>query len=262
MDDVRSFLYRIKLGWRFEEGELRYRNEWRIEEEREKMTGLEKTAEVILATMGEVEGFLKFTPETEDHFDEKRLPTLDFSLWVNKEDYVIYSFYEKPMALNQVIHKNTALSENCKIQSLHNEIMRRLKNCSDRVTWEEKIAVLDRFAQKMFNSGYDEEQIRRVMIGGVKGYERFRKRCEKEKRQIHRSAKESKNVRYIKQLMGKTTWFRKEKKEESDNDTESGEVTADEVEKRFDVRNKLQNENDKVIVNKQGVKTKTFCGKN
>ena len=175
---------------------------------------------------------------------------------MKEEDYVIYSFFEKPMTLNQVIHKDTALSENCKIQSLHNEIMRRLKNCSDRVTGEEKIAILDKFAQKMFNSGYDEDQIRKVMIGGVKGYERFRRKCEQDKRQVHRSAKESKNVRYLKQLMGKTTWFRKEK-EDSDKDdvTESGEVTAEKVEKRFEVRNK--NENGKVVNKNQMIKTKT-----
>ena len=94
------------------------------------------------------------------------------------------------------------------------------------------------------------------MNGGVKGYERFRRKCEQDKRQVHRSAKESKNVRYLKQLMGKTTWFRKEK-EDSDKDdvTESGEVTAEKVEKRFEVRNK--NENGKVVNKNQVMKTKT-----
>ena len=43
MDDVRLWLQSIRLGWRWEDGQLCYRQEWRDEERRNGMTGLDKS---------------------------------------------------------------------------------------------------------------------------------------------------------------------------------------------------------------------------
>ena len=38
---------------------------------------------------------LNFTAETKYDFADNRLPTLDFSMWINKEGLIEYTFYKK-----------------------------------------------------------------------------------------------------------------------------------------------------------------------
>ena len=47
MDDIRLWMYSVRLGWRWVDGGLKYSTEWRTEERMAGMTGLQKTAEVI-----------------------------------------------------------------------------------------------------------------------------------------------------------------------------------------------------------------------
>ena len=53
--------------------------------------------------------FLSFTVESELDFQDRRLPTLDFKLWVGDDNLVRFTFFEKPTATNQMIHKESAL---------------------------------------------------------------------------------------------------------------------------------------------------------
>ena len=68
--------------------------------------------------------------------------------------------------------KDSALPENSKITSLTNEMVRRMSNTSELLSDKVRIRVVDEFAQKMINSGYQLVQARRVVMGGLKGYER------------------------------------------------------------------------------------------
>ena len=210
MDDIRAILYPIRLGWRWSGQELEYCDRWRVEEERRGMTPLQKTTEVLEGMMGGVHSFLKLTMETGDDFAEGKLPTLDTNLWVGEDNMVHYEFFEKSMALNQVLQKDSALPENSKISSLTNEMVRRMQNTSELLSDQVRIRVVDDFAQKMINSGYQLEQVRRVVMGGLKGYER-KLRVSKEEggRKLHVSARESRNSRYRKKLLEKSNWFRK-----------------------------------------------------
>ena len=119
--------------------------------------------------------FLQFTVETELDFQDRRLPTLDFKLWVGPDNITNYTFFEKPTSTNQLLHKDTALPENTKMSSLNQEVVRRMLHVSERLDIEERVIVLDRMSQKLANSGFKLAQIRRTLIGGLSRYEKLLK---------------------------------------------------------------------------------------
>ena len=65
------------------------------------------------------------------------------------------------------------MAEDAKMRSLTNEVIRRMVTTSKAIPEEARCQILDRFAQKMANSGYGTMQIRRVILAGIKGYEKM-----------------------------------------------------------------------------------------
>ena len=173
------------------------------------MTGLRKTRLVLEDTMSGVHNYLKMTMETEDDFPDGGLPTLDINLWVKEDHMIMYTFYEKPMSTNQVLHKDTAMPENTKVASLTQDLVRRMKNTSELVDQEERNKVVDNYAQKLANSGYGKEQIKKIIIAGLMGYERRIRESKRTGKPLHMGAKDSKEGRRRKKLLDKSTWFKK-----------------------------------------------------
>ena len=94
MDDLRLFMYGIKEGWRWMEGELCWTIEWEEEDRREGAGMLERTCKLVRESLNMVFGFLNFTIESELDFEDRRLPTLDFKLWVGEDLLIRYTFFE------------------------------------------------------------------------------------------------------------------------------------------------------------------------
>ena len=74
MDDGRIFLHPIRAGWRWIGGGMKYKEEWRREDNH--MSGLEITRRIMENSMQEVLPFLKFTTEVGEGAGNW-LPTLD-----------------------------------------------------------------------------------------------------------------------------------------------------------------------------------------
>ena len=70
-------------------------------------------------------------------------------------------------------------------------------------------AVIDQYAQKLLTSGYNLEQVRRIILNGIRGWERRKARASTEGRKVYRTGKESAQDRDRKKILGKTEWFRK-----------------------------------------------------
>ena len=105
---------------------------------------LERTCEILKHSMNMVFNFMKFTVESALDFVDGRLPTLDFKLWIGEENKVFFTFFEKPTSSNQMLHRNTALSENTKVSNMTSEVMRRMFHVSEDLPMEERTMVLDR----------------------------------------------------------------------------------------------------------------------
>ena len=113
--------------------------------------------------------FLKFTGEECGMFKDKKLPTLDTSLWVN-DGKVEFQFYEKPTVGNMVLQKDTALPVSSLRASLLQETVRRLINTSPGLDTSIKQKILSKYAQKLINSGHSEMSTKIILVQGVTKY--------------------------------------------------------------------------------------------
>ena len=141
---------------------------------------------------------------------------------------VDYCFYEKPTTSPVTVRKESALEENSKVQILSNNLIRMYYNTREESSTEVKTRIIDDYARKLFTSGYKLDQIRRIVLGGIRGYEgKLRKARELGRKAVHRSAKESLGGRLRRKLLGKSTWFKGRRKDQGGNtreeeDTEGG----------------------------------------
>ena len=127
---------------------------------------------------------------------------------------VLHRFYEKPTSSNITVQKRTAMAEDAKIQIVSNDLIRRLLNSSEELGRGAKVKVVDEYAQKLANSGYGREQIKRILCNGIKGYEGKLRRCREEGRKLHRSSVDSQGARVRKKLLARSNWFKKRKRKE------------------------------------------------
>ena len=137
---------------------------------------------------------IQVTYEIPEEQTDKKLHVLDFKCWVSEPtkpcegkkstepaSILLYTHYEKPMASHYTIMKTSAMSENGKIQSSANDNIRRMKNVTERVTQHEKNNVVEDFARKLLQSGYNQEAVTKIVKSGLQGYEKIRRKSKKEK---------------------------------------------------------------------------------
>ena len=105
---------------------------------------------------------------------------------INEDNLVLFKFREKPTNNNKVLQKRSHMGENQKMTILTQEVIRRLRNTSELLEDKEFKDILERYCQKLFNSGYREDQIRKIMIAGIRGWGSKVPRCkaENKKRQL------------------------------------------------------------------------------
>ena len=163
--------------------------------------------------MQEVYPLLKFTTEVGEG---GWLPTLDTQLRVEDNNIISYRFYEKPTTTNTMVPKRSALNENSKVQILANDLMRRLSHTDVRQDQKTTGKIIDQFGRKVLTSGYSLHQTRKIMIDGIRGWNRKKARMLKDSGKLFRTNRESLNLRVKKKTIGKTTWF-KSKKKKKDN---------------------------------------------
>ena len=89
---------------------------------------------------------------------------------VEADNSISYIHYEKPTTTYTVVQRRSALDENSKVQIPSNDLMRRLGGAVKR-------RVVDQFSQKLLTSGYSITQSRRLILNGIRGWERKRRRA-------------------------------------------------------------------------------------
>ena len=212
VDDVRIVMFSLRPGWRWCNNGLWFCEEWALEDSFKSPT--ERTKDAMMGSLDGLIECLRFTVETGEEFEQYWLPTLDLSLKVDEMNQVQYQFFEKPTASKMCLQSDTALSQNCLVQSLVQDVIRRMLNCSSHTTPATRREVIDKFGQKMINSGHTIEETRRNILSGLKGWKTKVKRCKAANKPVHKSAKESAAGRRIKKLVGKSSWF-KEKRDKT-----------------------------------------------
>ena len=145
------------------------------------------------------------------------MPTLDFTIWQDKNGRLNHSYYQKAMKTPYIVMARSAAPQQQKIQVLSNEVTRRLLNINKKEnTQQEYNAVVDKFCQEAKNSGYNHNTTREIITSGIRGWKnRLQKRLESGQ-ENYRPARKTLLARTKKKLLSRETWYKNELKDKND----------------------------------------------
>merc|ERR1711973_238211 len=107
------------------------------------------------------------------------MPLLATEVRVAENNTIDYKFYEKPISSRYVMMRESAMSARVKMNTLTQEVIRRLRNTRASLDWDEfKAPILTEFCKKMARSGYPKEYRSVVIKSGVLGFERQLEACQ------------------------------------------------------------------------------------
>ena len=107
VDNSRSFMRGFKRGVRWRDGVFVYDIEYEIDDYRQNVDDDTRNMKVLLEAMNSIMPFLKFTGESPADYPDRRLPTLDCSIYVS-EGKILHSFFEKSMRADKCLDAKTA----------------------------------------------------------------------------------------------------------------------------------------------------------
>ena len=176
-----------------------------------------RMAKRCLPAMNAVNKNLRFTTEAPEDFPMKRLPTLDFMLWM-KRGLLYHTYFEKAMKNQVTIMQRSAMSEHQRMAILSNELVRRLSNIHRDVVEQEMETVIEHYISQLKNSGYNRKQARETVVCGVVGWRRKLERREKQGQKQYLEAQETLEQRTEDKLLEKTSWYKGDKKRKRENE--------------------------------------------
>ena len=266
VDDVRqvSTLMRRGLRYNAKEEEWAWSEEAEKEDEEKEKEGESKharMARILQPAMNGINPDLVFTTELEEDFEDNRLPTLDFKMWLEEDMEINHTFYEKPMKTQIMIPRRSAMPEKMKMSIASNDLNRRLSNVNvERMPEEEKIQVADKFTLQLKNSGYGRQECREIVMSGVKSWLRRHQRREKEGTGFYRSAAKTLHGRIKKKLIDKTTWYLPRSSEEDEKLAPDMEENRNgKVQMRRGKKRKVQEESTEPGRGTRDIKSVMFC---
>ena len=190
--------------------EIKMKAEWKNKEEG-------NDAKLIAAECRKIadsiSNMLKFEEDVGENHEDGKLPILDLKVWKTKEQNTIqikHSFYKKPMASKYTLRKGTAYPLGNLKTVLVEETLRRLRNCSPEMPWEEKGKFLTEYAKEMKASGHNEKFRKEIMEKAVRIYKKDLEEHEKGNKDIYRSREDREEQMRKKGKTDKSNWFRKE----------------------------------------------------
>ena len=126
--------------------------------------------------------WLSFTFDHPALHDSKMVPCLDLQLWVHHPqheeqglgaDTLAWSFYEKSTSSSKVMRATSAFTWRCKLVTMSNEVVRRMRNSTRQLTLEARLSIMSTFIDKLRSSGYARSTVDGILTSGLKCY--FRK---------------------------------------------------------------------------------------
>ena len=107
-----------------------------------------RMARVCLPIMNSINEDLTFTVEVSQDFKDRRLPTLDMKMWLEKGK-IRHTYFEKEMRTPFLLMKRSAISQHQRCAILANELVRRLSNVDvENVDKNEVTIVIEQFTKQ------------------------------------------------------------------------------------------------------------------
>ena len=217
VDDIRMVMLMLQNGqvWDSKEEKFIIKEEKKIEAETwTKQQRIIHTKDEVAKMMGSVFSGLKFTTESQHEFTNLRMPTLDTEMWMTESGEIRYAFYRKEIGSDYCVMNDSAAPHQQKRAILAQEVVRRMKNSSEKEPVEDRIQILEDFSVMMTKSGYDMDTQTEIFISGLKCYERLRRKSLDGENPLHRRGWMTRQSRQNKKLTLKTSWYRKRKRED------------------------------------------------
>ena len=129
-------------------------------------------------------------------------------VWMdNREGFILYQHYQKPMASNQIMEAQSAQSSQCK-RSVHTqEILRRLLNSSARLDWDSMTApVITEYMGRMMLAGYSEKYRKQILEKAIRIHDQMLKDDQNEVKPIFRHKNWQKSERRREKEKKKHSW--------------------------------------------------------
>ena len=214
VDDGRQLTSCLPLGYRFSEQDkiFQYQEQAEIEDKIKKQEGEstnQRMARICLPAMNSVNPNLEFTVEAPEDFEQERLPTLDFTLWQEKDGTINHSYFQKEVKTPYVIMARSGMAVQQKIQILSNELTRRIGNINIlRNGTQEYVKVVEQFTRELKNSEFQYTTAREIVTSGIRGLRTRNMRREQKGQPIYRIAKSTARQRAHKKLVSKENWYR------------------------------------------------------
>ena len=134
-------------------------------------------ANEIRKAMETINPDLKFTLELEQDLSNKKLPTLDLSMWLKdngpqSSPNIEFEFFSKEMSSIYCILEKSSMDYSSKVSILINDLCRRLLNTRESIAQSRKDQIVDEYALKMLRSGYSLTQVRFIIVSGIRSFKR------------------------------------------------------------------------------------------
>ena len=169
VDDGRNLIEFLPIGVRFctEIGLFKYNEKWEKEDKEKGLSDKERTKLEVVRAMKSISPDLQFTVEASEDFEDKRLPTLSFSLWEEKWG-ICHSYFEKEVRSQILVMERSAMGNQSKYAIMTNELRRRFEVVHERIDQKEKLEIVNKYTQQLVNSGYDRGQIKEMIVSDLR----------------------------------------------------------------------------------------------
>ena len=239
VDDGRqvSSVFRRGMRFRRESGKFEWDAEAEAEDDKLAETINVRMARICLVAMNSINSDLVFTVEVPEEFPMGRLPTLDFSLWL-EDGLINHTYYEKEMKTPFLLMNDSAMGDHQRASILSNELVRRLSNVNlGHIDHGEILAIIEVFIRQLKSSGYSQKHSRDRVIEGIKGWKNRWKQRTKEGNGFYREAKHTLKSRVRKKLVERENWY-KGKDHQSEESEDEEEETGWKGKTSYEERNK------------------------
>ena len=157
VDDSNMVSETIEAGWGYskEAGKLMFTEERVLEDgfmEDDKRTSL-----VIKDIANSVHPMIQMEEDYPSNHTDGKLPILDLACSMDDEGIIRFEHYEKPTANKSILSAKSALPMRQKRNIHINECVRRLRNCTPEMPWEEKREFLQDYVVRLYHAGYTEK---------------------------------------------------------------------------------------------------------
>ena len=223
MDDGRQGTTVLKPGMKYcnIDKKFKYSKEAEEDDKTRKLAGEtvnQRMARICQIAMNSINKNLQFTVESEDDYEDKKLPTLDFKIWQEKDGKINHTYYQKEMKSPYLIMARSAAPQTQKIQILSNELTRRLLNINrQEIGQEEYNKVVDQFTQEAFNSEYGHTTTRTIVISGIRAWKARQERRVLQGQEIYRPASSTLKTRTRKKLLARENWYKENEESKNQN---------------------------------------------